>query len=129
MVFAVSVGVILAYIYWNTAGLLERQTDETIRAEVRGLNEQYRFGRVNTIASIVKRRADRNSERGIYSLFDFKGQRVAGNLEGVPDGVDGSSGWIEFPFEVQSNSGATSHSARVLCAPQGWLYACGRAGH
>lgn len=114
MVFAVSVGAILAYIYWNTAVLLERQTDETIRAEVRGLNDQYRLGRVNALASIVKRRAERNSERGIYSLFDFKGRRIEGNLEGVPDGVNAASGWIEFPYEVQSNSGSKSHSARAF---------------
>ena len=42
-VFILSVGAILAYIYWNTAGLLERQTDETIRAEVQGLADQYRI--------------------------------------------------------------------------------------
>ncbi|MEM7425159.1 MAG: two-component sensor histidine kinase, partial [Pseudomonadota bacterium] len=114
MVFAVSVGVILAYIYWNTAVLLERQTDETIRAEVRGLNEQYRFGRLNSIANIVRLRTERNSERGIYSIFDETGTRLAGNLEGVPEGVDSASGWIEFPFTVQSSSGPKQHSARAF---------------
>ena len=32
--FAFSVCAVLAYVYWNTVGILERQTDETIRAEV-----------------------------------------------------------------------------------------------
>jgi len=42
-VFAISVGAVLAYIYWNTAILLERQTEDTVEAEVQGLAEQYRF--------------------------------------------------------------------------------------
>ena len=29
LVFAISAGAILAYVYYNTAGLLERQTEET----------------------------------------------------------------------------------------------------
>ncbi len=114
VVFALSVGAILAYIYWNTAVLLERQTDETIRAEVRGLNEQYRFGRLNSIAGIIKHRAERNSERGIYSIFDHTGARITGNLEGVPTGVTGKSGWIEFPYEVFDGSKLKQHSGRAF---------------
>jgi len=41
VLFAVSVGAILGYVYWNTAVLLERQGDETIKAEIAGLAEQY----------------------------------------------------------------------------------------
>ena len=33
---------VLGFVYWQTAGLLERQTDETVQAEIRGLAEQYR---------------------------------------------------------------------------------------
>ncbi|MEM1199177.1 MAG: two-component sensor histidine kinase, partial [Pseudomonadota bacterium] len=99
LVFVLSVGAILAYIYWNTAVLLERQTDETIRAEIRGLNEQYRFGSITALANVVEQRSVRNSERGIYSIFDGQGRRLAGNLQGVPSGVTGTSGWLEFPYE------------------------------
>ena len=37
-----SVVVLLGFIYWATAGYMDRQTDETIEAEIRGLAEQYR---------------------------------------------------------------------------------------
>ena len=37
--FALSVSSVLGYVYWNTVGILERQTDETIRAEVQGLSD------------------------------------------------------------------------------------------
>ncbi len=116
VVFAISVGAILAYIYWNTAVLLERQTDVTIRAEVNSLNEQYRLGRPNPIAvivGIVKRRAERNSDRGIYSIFDYSGKRIVGNLEGVPSGVTGKSGWIEFPYNVFDGENLKFHTGRA----------------
>ncbi len=114
LVFVLSVGAILAYIYWNTAVLLERQTDETIRAEIRGLNEQYRFGSITALANVVEQRSVRNSERGIYSIFDQQGRRLAGNLQGVPSGVTGTSGWLEFPYEVFNGNSIKQHSGRAF---------------
>ena len=40
--FAVSVMLLLGFIYWRTAGFMATQSDETIRAEVKGLAEQYK---------------------------------------------------------------------------------------
>ena len=40
--FAASAITLLAYVYWNTAGFLARQTDEAVEAEITGLAEQYR---------------------------------------------------------------------------------------
>ena len=42
VVFATSVFLLLAFIYWRTAGFMTAQTDETIEAEIAGLAEQYR---------------------------------------------------------------------------------------
>ena len=39
ILFAVSVSALLGYVYWNTAVLLQEQTDYTIQAEVQGLAE------------------------------------------------------------------------------------------
>ena len=33
-IFALSVGVILSYVYWNTALLIEQQIEETVRSEI-----------------------------------------------------------------------------------------------
>ena len=51
ILFAVSVAALLGYVYWNTAVLLQEQTDYTIQAEVQALSDQYQlqaeaFGRV-----------------------------------------------------------------------------------
>jgi len=45
VVFATSVFILLAFIYWRTAGFMMEQTDQTIEAEIVGLAEQYRSGR------------------------------------------------------------------------------------
>jgi hypothetical protein len=38
--FGVSVLLLLGFIYWRTTGFMAAQADETINAEVQGLNEQ-----------------------------------------------------------------------------------------
>lgn len=113
IVFIVSVGAILAYIYWNTAGLLERQTDETIRAEVQGLADQYRIRGLDGVLDTVRRRSSDDSG-SIYLLTTPEGVRMAGNLVSVPDEIAiEDSGWTEFPFNVKTSTGTEPHRARV----------------
>ena len=56
ILFALSVGALLGYVYWNTTVLLERQTDETIRAEVQALADQYRLRGLRGIIDTIQRR-------------------------------------------------------------------------
>ncbi|MGB8316348.1 MAG: HAMP domain-containing sensor histidine kinase [Aestuariivirga sp.] len=114
-VFAVSVGAILAYVYWNTAGLLERQTDATIRAEVQALADQYRLLGLRGIADTIQRRS---AERGggVYLLADANGKRVAGNLGSVPPEMIDESGWIDFPLDIKVGDAMQRRSARAFHA-------------
>lgn len=113
IVFILSVGAILAYIYWNTAGLLERQTDETIRAEVQGLADQYRIRGLDGVLDTVRRRSSDESG-SIYLLTTPEGVRMAGNLISVPDEIAiEDSGWTEFPFNVKTSTGTEPHRARA----------------
>ncbi len=115
LVFAFSVGAILAYVFWNTAGLLERQTDATIRAEVQALADQYRLLGLRGIADTIKRRS---AERGggIYLLANESGIRVAGNLESVPPNMIDESGWIDLPLDIQVGEIKQRRSARAFHA-------------
>jgi signal transduction histidine kinase len=115
LVFALSVGSILAYVFWNTAGLLERQTDATIRAEVQALADQYRSFGLKGIADTIERRS---AERGggVYLLADSSGKRVAGNLESVPQQVIDETGWIDFPLDIKVGDGKQRRSARAFHA-------------
>jgi signal transduction histidine kinase len=113
LIFILSVGAILAYIYWNTAGLLERQTDETIRAEVQGLADQYRIRGMAGVLDTINRRSSEDSD-SIYLLTTPDGVRAAGNLVSVPDEVAiEDSGWTEFAFNVKTSTGSEPHRARV----------------
>ena len=55
-VFLLSSGAILGYVFWNTVGLLERQTEDTIRAEVQALGDQYRLRDLNGVVDVINRR-------------------------------------------------------------------------
>ena len=61
ILFAVSVSALLGYVYWNTAVLLQEQTDYTIQAEVKGLADQYRLRGLNGILDTVQRRSSNDS--------------------------------------------------------------------
>ena len=115
MVFAVSVGAILAYVFWNTAGLLERQTDATIRAEVQALADQYRILGLRGIVDTIERRSAERAG-GIYLLADSLGKRVAGNLEAAPPQVIDETGWIDFPLDIKVGETMQRRSARAFYA-------------
>ncbi len=115
IVFALSVGAILTYVYYNTAGLLERQTDSTIRAEIQALADQYRILGLPGIVDTIQRRS---SERGggVYLLANGQGVRVAGNLESVPPEVIDETGWIDFPLDIQVGDTKQRRTARAFHA-------------
>src|SRR5687768_12306464 len=47
--FSAAAIVAMFYIYWNTTVLLQRQLSETIDAELQGLAEQYKAGRLDQL--------------------------------------------------------------------------------
>jgi len=112
LVFAVSAAAILSYVYWSTAGLLERQTDATIEAEITGLEEQYRQGGLNNLIQVIRARARKDSAN-VYLLADFRGTPLAGNLAALPAGTDTGTGWINFPYTIEGAKGAQTHGARA----------------
>jgi len=112
LVFVLSVGAIFGYVYWSTTVLLERQTDQTIQAELTGLAEQYRQGRLpRLVASVARRTKDPGAS--VYLVADFADRRVAGNMTRVPPGVDDEAGWTEFPYQVRTPGGLNRHQARA----------------
>lgn len=113
ILFAVSVAALLGYVYWNTAVLLERQTDETIRAEIQALADQYRLRGLRGIIDTIQRRsADDTSS--VYLLVDSSGRHVAGNLTKLPPIPADEASWIEFPLDVRRGGATERHVARAF---------------
>lgn len=112
LVFAVSAAAILSYVYWSTAGLLVRQTDATIAAEITGLEEQYRQGGLNNLVKVIRQRTRKDSAN-VYLLTDFRGRPLAGNLAALPPGTGKGTGWVNFPYSIASTKGKSVHGARA----------------
>ena len=112
-VFAISIGAVLGYVYWNTVVLLQEQTDDTIGAEVQGLAEQYRQRGLNGLIEIIKERSKENTG-SVYLFTNFVGRRMAGNLNSLPVGAVGEEGWFEFPYRVRTPKGREKHIARAF---------------
>ena len=112
-VFAISIGAVLSYVYWNTVVLLQDQTDNTIGAEVQGLAEQYRQRGLSGLLEVIKDRSKENTG-SIYLFTNFVGRRMAGNLNSLPVGAIGKKGWFEFPYAVRNQTGREKHIARAF---------------
>ena len=113
LLFALSTGTILSYVYYSTVGLLERQTEDTIRAEVEGLADQYRIRGMSGILDVVQRRSTERSG-GLYALNGPDGDHIAGNLVAFPNGHIKDGDWVDFPIRVGEGTSAQEHTVRAF---------------
>lgn len=112
--FGVSVFILLAFIYWSTAGFLARQTDETIESEIRGLAEQYRQRGTPGLAAVIRDRIARDpAESTVYLLADEDFTPLVGNLNRWPDASVGADGWIEFRLLDREQPNGSPRPARA----------------
>lgn len=97
-VFAVSAMGLVAFTYWNTGRALDAQTDQTIKAEIIGLAEQYQRSGIRGLADVIVSRSIHGG-LGLYLLADSSGRPIAGNLDEWPKVVSANRGYIEFDYE------------------------------
>src|SRR3546814_10973771 len=96
LLLGVTLAVLLGFIYWSTAGLLERQTDETVQAEIRGLAEQYRDeGLVRLMEVIHERSGPRGVAENVYLLTGPGFPPLPRNLPNWPAAVSDQAGWLQ----------------------------------
>ncbi len=112
--FGASALALLGYLYVATAGFMDRQTTETIQAEITGLAEQYRMQGLPRLKQVIDQRSAAHPHRAsIYLLTEPNGRRVAGNIDRWPDTQPGDAGWLTFPISVQPD-GETSVNRRAM---------------
>lgn len=96
-IFAMSVLMLLGFIYWSTEGFLESQSEETINAEILGLAERYELlGLAGLIHIINERTANDRTRASLYLLTDMEFNPLAGNLERWPAGPNAQEDWLRF---------------------------------
>ena len=100
LMFGLSALSLVLFLWWDSAGLLERQVQAAIRADAQGLSERWQEGGVPSLILTLQDRLNENvDDDAIYLLVDAGYNRVAGNLEHWPHGVGTSTVWYELPVE------------------------------
>lgn len=112
VLFGASVLVLLGFIYLSTVSVIERQTMETVEAEVRGLDEQYRQHGVAGLVNLIRQRSE-NARDSIYLLTDPQLQPLAGNLPAWPVPADQDGPWIGLVVGRRENSETVTFPARA----------------
>ncbi len=110
--FAASAITLLAYVYWNTAGFLARQTDEAVEVEIAGLADQYRQGGLPLLVHTVIQRS-RDPGQSLYLVLDPAGRVLAGTLDARPQVEAGPDGWFDFSYNRKTLDGTEVKAARA----------------
>lgn len=110
--FLVLVLVLLGFVYWTTAGVADRQIDDTIEAEITGLAEQYRLRGLGGLSDVVAERS-RNQRYSLYLLTGPGGFALAGNLTAWPDAKSDAGGWFDFEYRRPVAGELETHRARA----------------
>ncbi len=98
--FGISAIALAAFLWWSTAGLLERQTDAAILTDSLGLTERFAEGGPKALVETINDRVLGNvDDDALYLLVDSASQRVAGNLESWPLRMAMDEDWDELRIE------------------------------
>jgi len=116
VVFAVSAAVLLGFIYVGSVGLLDKETNAAISAELRGLAQQYSKLSLDGLESIIAERSEDADARGaLYMLVDADNRPLAGNLANWPKPRP-QGRWLRFEVDFPVGGGEGSHHARARFA-------------
>jgi len=106
--FSVSALALALFLWWSTAGLMERQIDDAINADSLGLAERYREGGMVGLLETLNQRLIGNLDRdAVYLLVDPAMRPVTGNLSRWPSGLAMDQEWIERPLEREGHRSLT----------------------
>lgn len=112
MLFGASVLVLLGFIYLSTVSVIERQTMETVEAELRGLDEQYRQHGIAGLVNLIRQRSE-NARDSIYLLTDPELKPLAGNLPTWPVPADQTGPWVGLVVARRDNNEVVTFPARA----------------
>lgn len=131
-VFGASVLVLLAFIYWRTVSLIDRQATEMIEAEIRGLADQYISRGLPGLMRVIEQRIKQpGNEDHLYLLTDPALTPLAGNLESWPLQVDETGDWLALSLSKMDEGRLIPHEvrARMFVLPGGFRLLVGHDVH
>ncbi len=123
--FVASALVLVGYVYWATAGYMQRQTDKTILVAADALVERFRTdGVAGLVRAIDARLADESDEDEILALVDAERRIVAGNLDSAPVAPGAGPQWVDL--EIGREQRISSARAIAVQLPNGFQLLVGR---
>ncbi|HET9018768.1 MAG TPA: HAMP domain-containing protein, partial [Acetobacteraceae bacterium] len=106
VVFALGTVALALFLWWSTAGLLDRQTDAAINADTQGLSERYGEGGLPALVETIEQRLASNvDDDAIYLLADPAYRRIVGNLSAWPPGFRRDAAWYQVRVERAGRRG------------------------
>jgi signal transduction histidine kinase len=116
------------FLWWATAGLLDRQTEAEIQIDAQGLSERWlEAGLSGLISTIEDRIAQNVDDDAVYLLVDPAMRRLAGNLERWPPSIIETGPFYELP--VQRAAMRTLARVQRFDLPLGFRLLIGRDVH
>ena len=95
---AISATALAMFLWWATAGLLDRQTEAAINADAQGLAERWTAGGLPALVMIIEDRLAQNiDDDALYMLVDPNMKRIAGNVAVWPPSVTEAGPLYELP--------------------------------
>lgn len=96
--FALSSFVILSLVYTATVGQATRRADAAINEELARIEARYETGGAQATNRYILQRSVGGGEF-LYLLVNAEGQRVSGNISGLPGAAPDSEGWVGFTYD------------------------------
>ncbi|MDD2703993.1 MAG: HAMP domain-containing sensor histidine kinase [Acidocella sp.] len=125
MVFGLSAFLLAISLWYSTLGLLQRQVESAVRTDIAALLEHETIGGLPSVISAIRGRlADAGGSDGIYLLADPSGNRIAGNLDRWPVGLNNDEVWYQLP--VSRNGESSIALLRAENLPDGVRLLVGR---
>lgn len=102
LLFAMSVSIILGFVYWSTIVYKTNQTDVEINAEIQELSDIYeRKGYPGLVTVLAERVQPKPGDSTLYVLADSQFQPLITNLPSWPKiSNDLKDGWLDFPLRT-----------------------------
>lgn len=99
LLLAVSATALAIFLWWATAGLLDRQTEAAIHADAQSLAERWADDGLRGLMTTIEERLAQNiDDDAIYLLVDDTMKRIAGNLASWPDLATTAGSGYELPI-------------------------------
>ncbi|OYV38299.1 MAG: two-component sensor histidine kinase [Rhodospirillales bacterium 20-64-7] len=114
-----------SFLWWATAGLLDRQTEAAISADAQSLAERWSEGGLPAlIVTIDDRLAQNVDDDAIYLLVDPRMNRLAGNLAGWPASI--SVPGVSYELPISRAGTRTLATVQRYDLPRGFHLLIGR---